>query len=109
MIINGITFTVEGTGGGCTAAVAYVNGGAIVVTDGNLGTAFDTTDEHGEPCVAGWYPANTWHEQDEATYYGEGPTADAAVAALQQAQHDWDLEQQHGWGVCDHDCCTACQ
>lgn len=23
-------------------------------------------------------------------------------------RHEWNLESQHGWGVCDHACCQDC-
>lgn len=81
MIIASIAFVTENTGGGCTALVAYVEGGALVVTDGNLGTDWAWAAEQGEPIVAGWYPGTTW-DDGECAANAEGATPDAAVANL---------------------------
>lgn len=82
MIIANIAFVTENTGGGNTAAVAYVEGGAIVLTDGNFGTDFGAFTDFGIPAVdAGWYPGNTWND-GEGTVFAEGDSPDAAVEAL---------------------------
>lgn len=86
MRIAGLSFVVEQTGGGCTAAVAYVEGGTIVVTDGNLGTDFGSLVESGGPAAdAGWYPGTSWQDPDEqhdSAVEGQGATVEAAVEAL---------------------------
>lgn len=82
MMIAGLAFKVEGTGGNCTAAVARVEGGVIALTDGNLGTDWAWAAEQGWPITAGWYPGTAWDdgECDVFTESGDGP--DAAVTAL---------------------------
>lgn len=79
--IAGITFHTEQTGGGCTAAVAKVEGGTIALTDGNSGTDWQWASEQGEPISAGFYAGTAWDDGD-ASHYAEGATPAAAVAAL---------------------------
>lgn len=81
MLIAGLNFTVEHTGGGCTAYVAHVEGGVIALGDGNLGTDLDWAAEQDEPITAGWYPGTAW-DDGECEVTAEGPTAEAAVFAL---------------------------
>lgn len=59
----GVRFRVEGTGGGCTALTARLEGGLVLVlVDDNLGTDLDTSSY----VSVGVYTVDSWGDGNEA-------------------------------------------
>lgn len=72
-------FTVEGTGGGCTAFVRYLQDGTVLVlTDGNLGT--DVYGEHAEPVACVYTDRHAWEQGEDADHDCSGDTLPAFIS-----------------------------
>lgn len=78
MIVNGFTFHTEGTGGGCEAHVCPIDGGVLVLTDGQAFTDYEGTGE----AVAAIFVGDAWMESNEPTRYAVAATPAEAVAAV---------------------------